>query len=636
MKTKIKIWGFFVTVIVVTIVIGFGKGGNDRKIEPATVPTRQHEIIIGNDHISNDAESSLITREIVLMGSQFTFVMETQRETGNLVMTRLSQALKNLEDRISSWHPASEVFKVNELAGIRPVKVSEETFRLIQTSIELYEETDGAFDVTIGALWDIWPFNDPLGALPTPAEIKRADDLVGSDQIILSERSKTVFLPKEGMKINLGAIGKGYAAQEAISLMKENGIVRAAVSAGGDITLLGEKSSGPWLIGVENPRWPDKYLQQFLLSDMSVATSGDYERFIEREGKRYGHILDPNSGYPVEHCQSATIITRNAVKADAYATAVFVKGPLDGIEWVNQRPLTEALVVDLNGNIHKSAGWDAVTANHGRQDRSRNTSESKHTTASNSGSRRTAPPTAHQPTDHRKSKNLVPMKKVPRGHFLLGDKKEAIDLTQTVYIDETEVTNRQYKQFLHANRNIPHLYCHVDEPANKDHEPRYWKNYLSPFFKKSEASELAPFTEDTFREPDHPVVGVDWWDAYAFANWAGKRLPSMLEWEKATRGTDGRIWPWGDQWEYERANTGGEKWAENDGYTYAAPANSFTEGASIYGLLNMAGNVAEWTDEGYVAGGSSRSNPSQVRCAAYEEREPDYRSFDIGFRCAAN
>ena len=636
MKTRIKIWGFFVTVIVVTIVIGFGKGGNDGITEQTTVPTMQHEIIIGDDHISVGAENSLITREIVLMGSQFTFVMETQHETGNLVMTKLSQTLKNLEDRISSWHPSSEVFRVNELAGIRPVKVSEETFRLIQISIELYEETNGAFDVTIGALWDIWPFNDPLGALPTSAEIEKAGDLVGSHQIILSETAKTVFLPKKGMKINLGAIGKGYAAQKAISYMAAHGIERGAVSAGGDITLLGEKSSGPWIVGLENPRWPGKYLQQFQLSDMSVATSGDYERFIEREGKRYGHILNPNTGYPVEDCQSVTIITKDAVKADAYATAVFVKGPTDGIEWVNNKAFTEALAVDQNGNIHKSNGWDSVTAKQLTLDRVDDTSGSNNDVAYQTATHRTSPETIDQPTDHRKSKNLVPMKMVPKGNFLLGDKKEAKNLTRTVYIDETEVTNRQYKEFLHANRNTPHLYCHMDEPENKDHEPRYWKNYTSQFFKRSAASKLAPFQEDTFRESDHPVVGVDWWDAYAFANWAGKRLPSMLEWEKATRGTDGRVWPWGNQWNYERANTGGEKWAENDGYTYAAPAMSFTEGASIYGLLNMAGNVAEWTDEGYVAGGSSRSNPSQVRCAAFEEREPDYRSFDIGFRCAAN
>ncbi len=636
MKTNIKIWIFFLAIIAVTIVIGFGTGGGDNSHDKVTFPVAGNEIIINDMSTSDQLKDNLLSREFVLMGSQFTFVVETEKEAGMAAMEKIAKDLKNLENRISSWHPGSEVFKINEFAGIKPVKVSDETFNLIETSIELFEETDGAFDVTIGALWDAWPFNDPQRPLPTKQQIENAIELIGSDQIVLEESSKTVFLPKKGMKINLGAIGKGYAAQESITYMKSRGIERVAVSAGGDITLLGEKSSGPWVVGVENPRWPGKYIQQFLMSDMSVATSGDYERFIEREGKRYGHIIDPKTGYPVEGCQSVTIITKNAVNADAYATAVFVKGLEDGIDWVNNKEFTEALIVDTDGNIHKSEGWNALTSKQVKSNENSNTTSAKQLITSKTEKPRTSPKTSKEHASHANSKNLVPMKIVPEGRFLSGDKKEKKILKKKVYIDETEVTNEQYKEFLHSNRNAPHKYCHVDEPANKDHEPRYWKGYLSQFFKRSVASKLAPFDEETFLKPDHPVVGVDWWDAYAFSKWAGKRLPSMMEREKAARGTDGRIWPWGDKWEYEKANTGGEKWAENDGFVYAAPAISFAKGASIYGHLNMAGNVAEWTDEGYIAGGSSRNNPSQVSCAAFVAREPAYRSFDIGFRCAAD
>ncbi len=636
MKNNIKIWAFFLAVIAVAIVIGFGSGGGDNSHNQVTFPVAENEIIINHVQTSDQTKNTILSREFVLMGSQFTLVAEADKEAGNSAMEKIAEDLKNLENRISSWHPGSEVFNINEFAGMKPVKVGDETFNLIKTAIGLFEETDGAFDVTIGALWDTWPFNDPQGSLPTKEQIENAIELIGSDQIVLSESSKTVFLPKKGMKINLGAIGKGYAAQEAINYMKSCGIERAAVSAGGDITLLGEKSTGPWVVGLENPRWPGKYLQQFLMSDMSVATSGDYERFIEREGKRYGHIIDPKTGYPVEDCQSVTIITKNAVKADAYATAVFVKGLEEGIEWVNNKELTEALIVDFNGNTHKSKGWDAITSKRVKSNKDSNTTTAKQSIPSKTEKPRSSPETGNEPANHTNSKNLVSMKIVPEGKFLLGDKKEEKTLKRKVYIDETEVTNEQYKEFLHFNRNSPHKYCHVDEPDNKDHEPRYWKDYRSQFFKRSIASELAPFDEKTFLKPDHPVVGVDWWDAYAFSKWAGKRLPSMMEREKAARGTDGRIWPWGDQWKYEKANTGGEKWVENDGYVYAAPAVSFAKGVSIYGHLNMAGNVAEWTDEGYVAGGSSRSNPSQVRCAAFVAREPDYRSFDIGFRCAAD
>jgi formylglycine-generating enzyme required for sulfatase activity len=189
---------------------------------------------------------------------------------------------------------------------------------------------------------------------------------------------------------------------------------------------------------------------------------------------------------------------------------------------------------------------------------------------------------------------------------------------------------------MEATRDDPHKFCHPDEPADKDHTPRYAREFRSPLFKATPAARLAPFNEQTFRQADHPVVGVDWWDAYAYARWAGKRLPSRLEWEKAARGTDGRIWPWGNEWSRTKSNVGGEKWEERDGHTYSAPASSFPQGASVYGCLNMAGNVAEWTQEGWVMGGGSNSNPSQVRCCGGELREPGYRSFQTGFRCATS
>jgi len=146
---------------------------------------------------------------------------------------------------------------------------------------------------------------------------------------------------------------------------------------------------------------------------------------------------------------------------------------------------------------------------------------------------------------------------------------------------------------------------------------------------------LAPFRGDTFSDPERPVVRVDWWDVYAFSRWAGKRLPRRQEWEKAAAGRSGRRWPWGNEWRYGLANGGGEMNGERDGYTYSAPVTAFGNGASEYGALNMAGNVAEWTQEGFVMGGSSRGNPSQLATSAGVLRDPGFRSFDLGFRAAA-
>lgn len=223
---------------------------------------------------------------------------------------------------------------------------------------------------------------------------------------------------------------------------------------------------------------------------------------------------------------------------------------------------------------------------------------------------------------------------VPAGSFLSGDNKQTAVIKSSYKIDITEVSNRQYKDFLGVkNKN---RYSHPKEPKSNSYQPKYWQQYRSPLFLNSPASKVAPFDGETFRQPENPVVGVDWWDAYAYCRWANKRLPTSLEWEKAARGVDGRIWPWGNKWDYAKANTGGDKWGEVDGFIYAAPSVSFGGGASRYGLLNMAGNVAEWSDNAELMGGSSNNRPSGVRASAKRPRNKNYRSFNIGFRCASD
>lgn len=228
------------------------------------------------------------------------------------------------------------------------------------------------------------------------------------------------------------------------------------------------------------------------------------------------------------------------------------------------------------------------------------------------------------------------MVRVPAGSFLSGDDKRKLKIDRQYKMDVSEVSNKQYRAFYQVVKSGLKRFAHPDEPRKNTYQPKYWQEYRSPLFRKSPAAKVASFDNKTFKQPENPVVGVDWWDAYAYCRWANKRLPAVLEWEKAARGKDGRIWPWGNKWDYARANSGGDKWGEVDGYIYAAPVISFAGGASIYGLLNMAGNVAEWTDESVVAGGSSNSTPSGIRASGRKEREKNYRSFNIGFRCASD
>jgi formylglycine-generating enzyme required for sulfatase activity len=237
---------------------------------------------------------------------------------------------------------------------------------------------------------------------------------------------------------------------------------------------------------------------------------------------------------------------------------------------------------------------------------------------------------------------------VPSGPFLMGDpprsqeKPSRVAHVKSFYIDEVEVNNVQYSKFLEwVKVNTDASVRHPDQPPQKDHTPRYWKPFRPALLHDTGMAAIQHFDEDTFRKDDHPVVGIDWYDAYAYAKWALKRLPTEEEWEKAARGGDGRIWPWGNSFTFDKCNSGGYEWkGERDGSIYSAPVQSYPEGASPYGCLNMAGNVAEWVDASddsvlrVIKGGGSDSYPSSVRAAARKVYEPTFRSFTVGFRCA--
>jgi formylglycine-generating enzyme required for sulfatase activity len=232
-------------------------------------------------------------------------------------------------------------------------------------------------------------------------------------------------------------------------------------------------------------------------------------------------------------------------------------------------------------------------------------------------------------------------------------------------IDRHEVTNAQYRKFL-ADVQVhgDAAWAHPAQPKGKDHTPRYWKDY-NPLLRQASYAELAHFNPMTFTRDDAPVVGVDWFDAYAYARWAGKRLPTEAEWELAARGPDGRRWPWGNDWVWGACNIVGEKGGadvrtpgrEKDGWIYPAPVGSFPAGRSPYGCDDMSGNAAEWVADWYAAdayltgrsdnpagpatgservvrGGSSQNYPSYTRCAVRAHREPEFRTFTLGFRCA--
>jgi len=308
---------------------------------------------------TNHTKESLVKREVVLMGTQFIFVIDAQKNIALNAITEVTKKLAMLESKLSSWKPGSDVYLLNLHAG-KFVSVSQDTINILRISKQVYNETEGDFDITVGAVWDLYPFRDASTAMPTEQQLQQQLQFVGANKIQIDEDLLKAKIPK-GMKINLGGIGKGYAANAAITIIKKMGIKNAAVSAGGDTYLMGTKATGPWNISIENPRWQGQIIEQFSITDYSVATSGDSKQFLKQNGKRYSHIINPKNGKLTSSTQSATIITKDATIADAYATAVFVKGAVAGMKWVNNKKDVEALIINSQGTIFHSAGWKKLT-----------------------------------------------------------------------------------------------------------------------------------------------------------------------------------------------------------------------------------------------------------------------------------
>lgn len=294
----------------------------------------------------------------LIMGSRFeiTIVDENKTAADSYVAKAIAE-IRRLENIISSWKPNSETSKINNNAGIGPVKVSTELFELIKRSKSISELTDGAFDITYAALDTHWKFDGSMTHFPTDEELKGSVSKIGYDKIILDEPNQTVFLKDKGMKIGFGAIGKGFAADWVKEKFKNLGVTGGLINASGDLTTWGTQESGKkWVIGITNPMEPGKVFAWLPIDDSSIATSGDYEKFIEYQGKKYSHIIDPRTGMPTTGIKSVSIFAKSAELSDALATSVFILGREAGFYLINQLPDVEALLIDDKGEVFKTNG----------------------------------------------------------------------------------------------------------------------------------------------------------------------------------------------------------------------------------------------------------------------------------------
>ena len=289
------------------------------------------------------------------MGTRFEITLVSTQEVANQYLNAAQGEIERIERLISSWDANSQTAEINRQAGITPVKVAKELYDLIARSIEISKITQGAFDISYAALDPVWFFDGRMKAVPSESERLKSVQNIGFKDLVLNAKEQTVYLPKKGMKIGFGAIGKGYAADATKKLMKSLGVSSGIINASGDLTSWGKKPDGTdWQVGISNPENPAKVFSWFPVRDAAVATSGNYEKYVTLEGKQYSHIMDPRTGIPVSGIKSVTVFAPKAVLADAFATAVFIMGIDTGIDTISQLPGMSCIIVDAENNIHHS------------------------------------------------------------------------------------------------------------------------------------------------------------------------------------------------------------------------------------------------------------------------------------------
>ncbi len=301
--------------------------------------------------------SQVFKRVLRLMGNRFEIsVVNDEEETANQHIDAAVEEIRRIEKLLTTFDPSSQTNQVNQFAGERPVKVDREVFDLISRSKIISQLTQGAFDITYGSVDKrLWNFDQEMKTLPDAETAARMVRLINYRNVILDEKKGTVFLKEAGMRIGFGGIGKGYAAEMARRLLIQRGVKSGVVNAAGDLTVWGHQPNGkPWTIGIADPgsaRHPFSYLD---ITDMAVATSGNYEKFVIIDGKRYSHTIDPKTGLPVHGIKSVTIMSPNAEIADAMATPVMIMGISVGLDLVNQVRGLGCIIIDENDKIYTS------------------------------------------------------------------------------------------------------------------------------------------------------------------------------------------------------------------------------------------------------------------------------------------
>jgi len=270
------------------------------------------------------------------------------------------ERIRDIEKKMTSKADFSEVISINQMAGQDCHKVSDDTYFVIKKGLYYSKLSEGKFDITVGPLVSLWGIGTEHARVPTTDEIDEILPLVDYRQVELNENDNSVFLKKQDMSIDLGGIAKGYAADEVAKVLRQNGVKHGTVNLGGNIIVIGAKPDGkPWKIGIQNPFFKTRgsIMATVEVADKTLVTSGPYERYLEKNGNIYHHILDTHSGFPVENdLMSVTIISESSIDADALSTAVFAMGLKEGMNFIERNENLDAVFITKDYKVYITMG----------------------------------------------------------------------------------------------------------------------------------------------------------------------------------------------------------------------------------------------------------------------------------------
>lgn len=295
-----------------------------------------------------------------LMGTLVSMTVEgPRRDVLEQGVNDAYREMARLSDMMNHYNPDSAVSRINRQAGAQPVTVPRELMEVLAMARRVSERSEGAFDITVGSL-TVWRFNPENPGMPSPEEIRHALPLVNFRHVLLNEKNRTVRLKQSGMRMDLGGIAKLYILDAGMQVLKQRGIAHAMVNGGGDVAVMGSHQGRPWRIGIRHPRRADVLLGSVELTQGWVVTSGDYERYFFRDGKRYHHILDPRTGYPTEGPQQVTLVANDSGRVNGYTLAIMVRGAEWGRALIAQIPGLSGLIVDREGRAWTSPGMEKL------------------------------------------------------------------------------------------------------------------------------------------------------------------------------------------------------------------------------------------------------------------------------------